>query len=81
MQSITFHIILVAHKRIIQLKQKTMKQLTKQLTLLFFFVFSAICTLAQEQVTGTVTDNNGEPLPGVTVRVKDTNRGSITDAE
>lgn len=33
----------------------------------------------QRQVTGSVTDNNGAPLPGVTVRLKGTTRGTMTD--
>lgn len=35
----------------------------------------------QITVRGQVTDENGEPLPGVTVRVKDANQGTITDME
>ena len=31
-------------------------------------------------VTGTVKDTDGYPLPGVTVRIKDTNVGTMTDA-
>ncbi len=35
----------------------------------------------QATVTGTVTDDNGQPLPGVTVVVKGTTRGTTTDAD
>ena len=35
----------------------------------------------QRTVTGKVTDQNGEPLPGATVMVKGTTQGTITDAE
>ncbi len=35
----------------------------------------------QNAVSGRVTDSNGEPLPGVTVAVKGTNLGSLTDME
>jgi hypothetical protein len=35
----------------------------------------------QETVTGTVTDESGQPLPGVSIVVKGTTRGSITDAD
>ncbi|TWI90985.1 SusC/RagA family TonB-linked outer membrane protein [Chitinophaga japonensis] len=31
-------------------------------------------------VTGTVTDRNGQPLPGVTIKVKDAAAGTTTDA-
>lgn len=35
--------------------------------------------LQQKQVTGTVTDENGSPLPGVSVIVKGTTLGTLTD--
>ncbi|GAB1450784.1 TonB-dependent receptor [Draconibacterium sp.] len=37
--------------------------------------------MAQKTVTGTVTDNTGAPLPGVTVFVKGTAIGSITNID
>ena len=36
--------------------------------------------LQQKTVTGTVTDSNGQPLPGVTVMVKGTTQGTVTNA-
>lgn len=36
---------------------------------------------AQKAVTGKVTDENGLPLPGVTVVIKGTTTGTITDAD
>lgn len=37
-------------------------------------------TWAQDRsLSGTVTDQNGMPLPGVTVQVKETNTGTVTD--
>jgi len=35
----------------------------------------------QAQVTGRVTDTNGEPLPGVSVKVKGSNVGATTDGD
>jgi len=32
-------------------------------------------------ITGTVTDNTGSPMPGVTVVVKGTTLGTVTDTE
>ncbi|AWW33105.1 SusC/RagA family TonB-linked outer membrane protein [Echinicola strongylocentroti] len=32
-------------------------------------------------VTGTVTDENGQPIPGATVQVQGTTRGSVTDID
>ena len=37
--------------------------------------------VAKIQVTGTVVDENGEPLIGASIRDKQTNNGMITDAE
>src|SRR5690606_35075058 len=38
--------------------------------------------MAQQQVSGTVTDNsNEEPLPGVNILVEGTGRGTITDQD
>lgn len=38
--------------------------------------------LTQDQsITGTITDNNGTPLVGVTVKVKGTDEGTVTDAD
>ncbi|AWW32393.1 SusC/RagA family TonB-linked outer membrane protein [Echinicola strongylocentroti] len=36
---------------------------------------------AQGTVTGTITDDNGEPIPGASIRVVDTNLGTITDLD
>jgi TonB-dependent starch-binding outer membrane protein SusC len=36
-------------------------------------------TMQQNRITGTVTDENGSPLPGVNVQVEGTTRGAITD--
>lgn len=37
--------------------------------------------MVSETITGTVTDDSGEPLPGVTVLVKGTTNGVITDID
>ena len=59
--------------------QKTfiMKSLLLPLILLTLFSHSL---LAQVNVTGKVTDVNGQPLFGVTVAEKSTNNGDYTDA-
>lgn len=44
------------------------------------FFFLGLALFAQEKsVTGTVTDNNGVPLPGVNVLIEGTNTGTLTD--
>ena len=52
----------------------------------FYWTANAINTdadaaLLQTRVTGTVTDADGAPVPGVTVLVKDIAQGTVTDAD
>jgi len=54
------------------------KRLSLILTLLLALVVQ-VTFAQQKQVTGTVTDEGGMPLPGVNVLVKDTDRGTQTD--
>jgi hypothetical protein len=49
--------------------------------LLGMFVFLTSQTFAQLKVSGIVKSTDGEPLPGVTVVVKGTNTGVITDID
>ena len=50
------------------------------LCLMLFTITSGI--FAQSgTISGTVTNNNGEPIPGVTVVVKGTTQGTITDTD
>ena len=48
--------------------------------LLMFFCISFL-GFAQKQVSGKVTDEEGMPMPGVTVLVKSTTTGAVTDFE
>ena len=43
------------------------------------FAMFAICTFAQNKITGTVVDAQGEPVIGASVMVKGTSNGTITD--
>jgi TonB-dependent starch-binding outer membrane protein SusC len=60
-----------------------MRIIRKNLKMFLFLVAFLSATLAQAQqktVTGNVTDaESGEPLPGVTIAVKGTTRGTITN--
>ena len=47
--------------------------------LFLFFLFPAMEIAAQTTVTGTVTDDKNEPLIGVSVSVKGTSTGVVTD--
>ncbi len=71
-------------------KTKNTKGHTKKLSMAFLFLslmFSIVFTgsnlSAQENVTvkGTVTDNSNQPLPGVTVLIKGTTNGTVTNAD
>ena len=51
---------------------------------LMFTVLFAVCAItvsAQNKVTGTVVDANGEAIIGASVMVKGTSNGSVTDFE
>ena len=48
--------------------------------LFLFFLFFTIGITAQTTVTGTVTDEKSEPLVGVSVSIKGTDTGVITDS-
>jgi len=43
------------------------------------FFFISLPLVAQQPITGKVTDNKGIPLPGVSVKVKGTSRGTSTN--
>ncbi|MCM5664069.1 SusC/RagA family TonB-linked outer membrane protein [Galbibacter mesophilus] len=50
-----------------------------KLTLTTFLMFFLYGAFAQSTITGTVSDNLGQPLPGVNVVVKGTSQGVSTD--
>lgn len=56
-----------------------MKQKFKGILTLLLVLVAQITFAQQKQVTGTVTDEQGMPLPGVNVLVQNTNRGTQTD--
>lgn len=53
----------------------------KILCLCLAFVLFSFAALAQKTVTGTVTDDKGNPLPNVSVQVKGTKIGTVTGAD
>lgn len=48
-------------------------------TILLFLALFVIHITYSQTVTGTVTDNSGSPLPGVSIVVEGTNKGTTTD--
>ena len=55
-----------------------MKKVLQIVAMLLFVVSSAIAQT--KTVSGTITESNGAPLPGVSVVVKGTSTGTVTDA-
>lgn len=58
-----------------------MKKLYTAAMLVAMCIFSLTAYAQQKEVTGKVSDANGDPLAGVTVIVKGKNRGTTTDAQ
>ena len=58
-----------------------MKNLIRHAVLLLFAIGTVFSAFAQFTVTGTVTSSGGNALPGATVKVRNSNTGSVsTDA-
>ena len=57
------------------------RRISMKFCLLLFLIFSASISnaFAQTTVTGVVTDEQKDPLPGVSVIVKGTTTGTVTD--
>src|SRR5579871_2058051 len=59
-----------------------MRHMTKFFTLLLVLLSYALSVSAQlKTVTGRITDQQGQPVPFATVKVKGTNRGTSADAD
>jgi TonB-dependent SusC/RagA subfamily outer membrane receptor len=57
-----------------------MKQQYPTLSLVLFFVFISNFAFGQRTISGTVSDSNGQGMPGVNVIVKGTSAGTTSDA-
>ena len=64
-------------------KQKTFSAqgLTRRLMLSFFFLLASTLAFAQNEASGTIIDNEGEPIIGATVMEKGTSNGTISDID
>jgi TonB-dependent starch-binding outer membrane protein SusC len=56
-------------------KNRLLKVVSLIIPLLLFSIWSFGQSIT---VSGTVTDNTGDPIPGATVMLKETTRGTIT---
>ncbi|WP_462253183.1 SusC/RagA family TonB-linked outer membrane protein [Ekhidna sp.] len=63
------------------MKKNYILQKVRIALLAIFSLASSFTLLAQQTVSGRVTDENGEGLPGVTILVKGTNSGDVTDVD
>ena len=48
---------------------------------LLAFLFAGVFAFAQTRISGTVTDSQGEPLVGASVRANDAANGVVTDID
>jgi TonB-dependent starch-binding outer membrane protein SusC len=53
--------------------------LKPQRVILLCFMFVSFVAFGQQTVTGLVTNESGEPIPGVNVVIKGTTKGTVTD--
>ena len=53
----------------------------KLLLLVLVFLSGMSYAIAQNAVTGTVTDDNGQGIPGANIIIKGTSQGTITDID
>ncbi len=56
-----------------------MRKVTRHLIMMLIMVVSCATAFSQKKVTGTVLDESGSPLPGVSVAVKGGNTLGVTD--
>jgi TonB-linked SusC/RagA family outer membrane protein len=53
----------------------------KTLLLAVFYSLSVVCLAQSTSVRGTITDETGQPLPGVNIVVKGLTQGTVSDAD
>ncbi|SFD88013.1 TonB-linked outer membrane protein, SusC/RagA family [Chitinophaga sp. CF118] len=70
-----------AFARIYPALKKQKRTIEVLLTVVLLFVFTTVNAQSSKSIQGKVTDETGKPLPGVTVTVKNTNRGTVTAAD
>ena len=68
-------------KNILQMFKPRGKALGLLIVFFALLSYSSHLSAQSTMITGTIVSDDGETLPGVTVRVKDSNKGTITNAE
>ena len=58
---------------------KTKMHLYFSKAVFFVFILSCFVGFSQQNISGTISDEEGVPLPGVNVVIKGTNNGTSTD--
>ncbi len=53
----------------------------KHVLLIFLFLITSYLSMGQNTVTGTVTNSDGDPIPGVNVMIVGTSEGAVTDLD
>ena len=48
--------------------------------ILFLLLLASLTTMAQVKISGKIKDNKGKPIPGISITLKDTYDGSISDS-
>ena len=51
----------------------------KNFTLVFSFFFLSIATVFSQQLSGTIVDDLNDPIPGVSIVIEGTTKGTVTD--
>ncbi|MFC4212745.1 carboxypeptidase-like regulatory domain-containing protein [Pedobacter lithocola] len=57
------------------------KKIKRKIFLTSIFVFLSLISFAQISIKGVLKDSSGQPLPGVSVRVKGTSVGAATSPD
>jgi TonB-linked SusC/RagA family outer membrane protein len=76
----SFHNILIRDHRIFEQSKTYSARSLKPIILLFLILLTSTTIYAQSLVTGKVSDENGQPLPGVSVKIKGSKAGTVTDS-
>ena len=48
--------------------------------ILFLLLLTGLTTMAQVKISGKIKDNKGKPIPGISITLKDTYDGSVSDS-